>query len=119
MRRTYKLYLNDILEAIERIEKYTEGLNFEDFSENTLIVDAVVRNFEIIGEAAKQVPVEIKKKQDQNPWKEMAGMRDKLSHNYSGVDIEIVWRTAKKRLPELKQIVKELLKTVDKIERRF
>ena len=119
MRRTYKLYLNDILEAIERIEKYTEGLNFEDFSENTLIVDAVVRNFEIIGEAAKQVPVEIKKKQDQIPWKEMAGMRDKLSHNYSGVDIEIVWRTAKKRLPELKQIVKELLKTVDKIERRF
>jgi len=81
-----------------------------------MIVDAVVRNFEIIGEAAKQIPAEIKTKQDQIPWKEMAGMRDKLSHNYSGVDTEIVWRTTKKRLPELKRIIKELLKTVDKIE---
>lgn len=116
MKRTYKLYLNDILKATEKIEKYTTGLNFKDFSKNSMIVDAVVRNFEIIGEAAKQIPPEIKEQQGQIQWKEMAGMRDKLSHNYSGVDIEIVWRTAKKRLPELKQIIKELLKTADRIE---
>ena len=117
MKRTYKLYLNDILQAIERIETYTTGLNFEDFSKNSLIVDAVVRNFEIIGEAAKKIPPEIKEQQGQIQWKEMAGMRDKLSHNYSGVDMEIVWRTAKKRLPDLKRTIKELLKTADEIER--
>lgn len=111
MKRTYKLYLNDILQAIERIETYTKGLNFEDFSKNSMIVDAVVRNFEIIGEAAKQIPPEIRAQQGQIQWKEMAGMRDKLSHNYSGIDIEIVWKTAKKRLPELKCIIMELLKT--------
>ena len=116
MKRTQKLYLNDILEAIEKIEKYTKGLNFEDFSKNTMITDAVVRNFEIIGEAAKQIPPEIKKKQDQIPWKEMAGMRDKLSHDYSGVNIEILWKTAKKRVPTLKHLIAELLRTADEIE---
>ena len=115
MKRTYKLYLNDILQAIERIEKYTTGLNFDDFSKNNMIVDAVVRNFEIIGEAAKHIPPEIKEQQSQIQWKEMAGMRDKLSHNYSGIDIEIVWKTAKKRLPELKRTIKELLRTAEKI----
>jgi uncharacterized protein with HEPN domain len=117
VRRTYRLYLNDILEAIERIEKHAEGLTLEDFSKNTMILDAVVRNLEIIGEAAKQIPEEIKKKQDKIPWKEIAGMRDKLSHNYFGVDIEIVWKTVEKRLPELKQTIKDLLKTADNVER--
>lgn len=114
MKRSYKLYLNDILQAIGRIEKYTTGLNFEDFSKNDMIVDAVVRNFEIIGEAAKQIPPEIKEQQGHIQWKEMAGMRDKLSHNYSGIDIEIVWKTAKKRLPKLKRSIKGLLKTAEK-----
>jgi len=116
MKRTYKLYLNDILEAIERIENYTKGLSFEDFSKNSMVVDAVVRNFEIIGEAAKQIPTEIKKKQDQIPWKEMAGMRDKLTHDYSGVNMEILWQTTKKRLPTLKTLIENLLRNVEKIE---
>ncbi len=115
MRRTYRLYLNDILEAIDRIEKYVDGLDFEDFSKNTMIVDAVIRNFEIIGEATKQIPETVKKKYDRVPWKEMAGMRDKLSHDYFGVDIEIVWKTAKKRLTELKQVTNDLLDAVDNI----
>lgn len=109
MRRTYKLYLCDILEAIERIERYIDKLDFEGFSKETMIVDAVVRNFEIIGEAAKQIPEDTKKKYDGIPWKEITGMRDKLSHGYFGVDIEIVWKTAEKRLPELKQVIKTLL----------
>lgn len=62
MKKTYRVYLNDILQAIERIEEYMRGLNYEDFSKNSMMLDAVVRNFEIIGEAAKQIPPEIKQK---------------------------------------------------------
>jgi uncharacterized protein with HEPN domain len=114
MKRTYKLYLNDILEAIERIEQYTRGLSFKDFSTNSMRIDAVVRNFEIIGEAAKQIPIEIKEKQDQIPWKEMAGTRDKLTHDYSGINNEILWQTAKKRLPILKPLIENLIEKADK-----
>ena len=110
MKRNCRLFLNDILEAIQRIEKYIEGCNFEDFSKNLMMLDAVVRNFEIIGEAAKQIPEEIKQKHREIPWKEIIGMRDKLSHNYFGVDLEIVWRTSKKRLPDLKHVIEEMLK---------
>ena len=109
MKRTHRLYLNDILEAIERIENYVKDLTFEEFSKNTLVIDAVVRNFEIIGEATKQIPVEIKTEHPLIKWKEMAGMRDKLAHEYFGVNIEILWKTAKNRLPTLKPLVKELL----------
>ena len=109
MKRIIALYLNDILEAVERIEKYTDGLTFENFSKNPLVVDAVIRNFEIIGEAAKNIPAGVKENQPQIQWKEMAGMRDKLSHEYFGVNMEILWRTAKNRLPVLKPQIKELI----------
>jgi uncharacterized protein with HEPN domain len=109
LRRTYRLYLNDILEAIERIENYVEGRTFEEFSKNTLVIDAGVRNFEIIGEATKHIPAEVKTEHPLIKWKEMAGMRDKLAHEYFGVNIEILWKTARNRLPALKPLVKELL----------
>ena len=116
MKRTYRLYLNDILEAIERIEKYVKGRTFEEFSKNTLVIDAVVRNFEIIGEATKQIPAEVKTEHPLIKWKEMAGMRDKLAHEYFGVNIEILWKTAKNRLPVLKPLIKELLAKTKKLE---
>jgi uncharacterized protein with HEPN domain len=72
-------------------------------------LDAVVRNFEIIGEATKNISAEVKEANPQIPWKEMAGMRDKLAHEYFGVDVEILWRTAKNRLPALKPQIEELL----------
>jgi uncharacterized protein with HEPN domain len=109
VKRTHRLYLNDILEATERIETYVKNLTFEEFSENTLIIDAVVRNFEIISEATKQIPPEIKKQYPLVKWKEMAGMRDKLAHEYFGINLEILWKTAKNRLPALKPIIEELL----------
>ncbi len=109
MKRTHRLYLNDILEATERIEKYVKDLTFEEFSENTLIIDAVVRNFEIIGEATKQIPLEIKKQYPLVKWKEMAGMSDKLAHEYFGINIEVLWKTTKNRLPTLKPIIEKLL----------
>ena len=116
MRRTYLLYLNDILEAIERIENYVKGRTFEEFSKNTLVIDAVVRNFEIIGEATKQIPAELKTEHPLIKWKEMAGMRDKLAHEYFGVNIEILWKTARNRLPVLKPLVKELLTNSEETE---
>ncbi len=109
MKRTHILYLNDINEAIERIEIYIKDITFEEFSKNMLVIDAVVRNFEIIGEATKHIPTEIKTDNPLIKWKEMAGMRDKLVHEYFGVNIEILWKTAKNRLPTLKPLVKKLL----------
>jgi uncharacterized protein with HEPN domain len=113
LKRTHRLYLNDINEAIERIEVYVKDLTFEEFSKNMLVIDAVVRNFEIIGEATKHIPAEIKTDNPLIKWKEMAGMRDKLAHEYFGVNIEILWKTAKNRLPTLKPFVKELLKDTE------
>lgn len=107
-KRNYKLYLKDILDAIAKIEDYTKDLSFEEFSKNNLVVDAVVRNFEIIGEASKNIPEELKSKYPDIPWKEMAGMRDKMIHEYFGIDLEIVWKTAKIRLPQLEPLLKDI-----------
>jgi uncharacterized protein with HEPN domain len=107
-RRDSKLYLKDILDAIAKIEDYTKDLSFEEFSKNNLVVDAVVRNFEIIGEASKNIPEEIKAKYPDIPWKEMAGMRDKMIHEYFGIDLEIVWQTVKTRLSQLEFLLKDI-----------
>jgi uncharacterized protein with HEPN domain len=80
MKRDYKLYLDDMLEAISKIERYTEGLSYEQFRKDEKTIDAVITNFAIIGEAAKHIPAKIKKHYPEIPWKEMAGMRDKLVH---------------------------------------
>jgi uncharacterized protein with HEPN domain len=113
LNRTVALYLRDILEAIKRIGCYVEGCTFEQFAENTLIIDAVVRNFEIIGEATKHIPAELKQANPLVRWKDMAGMRDKLAHEYFGVDIDILWKTSINRLPTLKPQLEELLKEVE------
>ena len=113
MKRDYRLYMNDILEAIKKIEEYVKGMSFDDFTEDARTIDAVVRNFEIIGEAAKHIPSTIRKKYPDIPWKEMAGMRDKLVHAYFGVNLKVVWETIKNRLPEVKQLVKDLFETIN------
>jgi uncharacterized protein with HEPN domain len=112
LKRTLALYLNDVLEAIERIESYVERCSFEQFAKNTLVIDAVVRNFEIIGEATKHIPVEIKQENPLIRWKDMAGMRDKLAHEYFGVDIDILWKTSVNRLPALKPQIEKLLREI-------
>lgn len=112
MARNGKLYINDILEAIEKIESYTKDATFEEFSQNKMAIDAVVRNFEIIGEASKNVPANIKTHYTNVPWKEMAGMRDKVIHEYFGVDLDILWKTIQQSLPKLKQSLKDILKNL-------
>lgn len=113
-KRSFRLYLKDILEAIEKINNYTKNLSFEEFSQNTMIVDAVIRNFEIIGEATKHIPEEIRKSYPEIPWKEMAGMRDKMIHEYFGVDLEIVWKTIKIRLPQILLLLEQVYDSLNK-----
>jgi uncharacterized protein with HEPN domain len=114
LKRDARLYLDDILDAVEKIENYVDGLTFEEFSEDSKTVDAIVRNFEIIGEATKRISTETKEEHPQIPWKMMAGTRDKLIHEYFGVNLQVLWKTVKEDIPPLKRSVKQLLQKMDK-----
>ena len=103
------LYLKDIMEAIEAIERFTEGIDFKTFSQDDMRSSAVIRKFEIIGEAAKHIPDPIKQKYPDIPWKDMAGFRDRLIHFYFGVKYELVWETIQVELPALKLRLKQIL----------
>ena len=107
--RTSRLYLIDILEAINSIEKFVAGLDFEAFKNDDLRCSAVIRKFEIMGEAAKNIPEDIRQKYDSVHWRGMAGMRDKLIHLYFGIKYEIVWNTVKDVIPELKTLIIKIL----------
>jgi len=109
MPRDFKIFLKDILEAISRIETYTKDLSFEDFCENKLVQDGVVRNLEIIGEAIKHVPEEIRKKHPDLEWKKIAGLRDILIHAYFGIDRDIVWDVITSKIPNLKEQITLIL----------
>jgi len=112
-KRDVKLYVRDILEAIKAIEKFVEGMDFESFKEDDKTSSAVIRKFEIIGEATKNIPQSIKEKYPHIPWKEMAGFRDKLIHFYFGIKYDIVWDTIKLRLPELRNNIERVLKGLE------
>ena len=94
-------YLRHIAEAIEKVEKYTKG-GRRKFVEDTMIQDSVIRNLEIIGEAAKNLPAELRKSYPKVPWRSNMGMRNVLVHEYFGVDLDIVWKVVTQRLPILK-----------------
>lgn len=106
-KRVSKLYIKDILDSIKSICKYTNGLSFKAFRSKKIVIDAVVRNFEIIGEAAKNVSENVKYIQPGIPWKEMSGMRNKIIHEYFGIDLDIIWKTIQ-GLPDLETAFKKI-----------
>ena len=107
-KRDYRDYINDILSEINSIKEFTKDLSFEEFSSDKKTVYAVIRSFEVIGEAVKNLPEEIRDTYPDIPWKKMSGMRDKLIHEYFGVSLPILWQTVKNRIPELEILIKPL-----------
>lgn len=100
--------MNDMLEAIEKIERYIDSLSFEEFEGNPMVVDAVVRNLEVIGEAAKHIPEELRTKGGSINWKQVVGFRNVAIHAYFAVDVEIVWTVATQGLVQLKQVIAQI-----------
>ena len=110
MRRDISLYIKDILQNMSDAEEFIQGFSYDQFASDKKTLNAVMRSMEVIGEAAKKVPDEIRAKYPSVPWKEMAGMRDKLIHFYFGVDREAVWLVVKDRIPIIKPFIGQILR---------
>ncbi|OGU75466.1 MAG: hypothetical protein A2V93_09340 [Ignavibacteria bacterium RBG_16_34_14] len=109
-RRDWKILFEDIVESINKIEEYIKGLSFEDFSHNSLIIDAVVRNIEIIGEASKNMPQAIQNKFHDIPWQKLKGIRNRIVHEYFKIDVSIIWFIIQNELNSLKGNIEKHLK---------
>jgi len=107
--RIYLDYLNDILDSILKISRFIEDMSFDEFQTDEKTQYAVIRALEIIGEASKKIPSEIKERSPDIPWREMTGMRDKLIHDYFGVDAEVVWKTAAEDILSLEKSIRILI----------
>lgn len=118
MKKDPRVYLAHILECAQKIERYTKG-GEREFLSGSLIQDAVIRNFEIIGEAAKRVPAAYRRAHAEIPWRLMAGFRDVLIHAYEGVDLNRVWRIAQEDLPRVRDAIGKLLPPLEELEKEL
>lgn len=110
MKRNFDLYLEDILEAIQAIESYIEGINFEKFKDIPIMIDAVLRQLTIIGEASHHLPENVKNKMNV-PWEKVVAIRNRLIHGYFDVELKVTWDTAKKDVQDLKKEIKKYLRS--------
>jgi len=110
MKRIYIDYLQDMLDNAKRAIQFTKGMSFESFSRDDKTVYAVIRAVEVIGEAARNVPEKVRSKYSEIPWRDIAGMRDKLIHQYFGINMQVVWQTIHEDLPMLIDTLQEIIK---------
>lgn len=108
MKRDLGLYLDDILDCIEKIQLHTSGITEKQFYENVLVEDAVVRRLEIIGEAAKHIPPRIRGRHPNIPWQDIVGMRNRLVHEYFGIQLRRAWKVAQEDLKQLKETILQI-----------
>ena len=108
-KRVYTDYLQDIVDYAEKAMRFVRGVSFDDFGDNEEKVFAVVKALEVIGEAARHLPKSLSDKYPAVPWKKVTGMRDKMTHEYFSVDLEVVWRTVHEDLPPLRDTAKKML----------
>jgi uncharacterized protein with HEPN domain len=101
-------YIEHILDCIRKINEFSNGLSLKKFKTNEMVQDAIIRNIEIIGEASKKISRDTKQTYYEIRWKEIAGMRDKLIHDYLGVDVSVVWKTIKEDIPALEKSIREI-----------
>lgn len=109
MKRSYRLFVEDILESVDKIERYVKGISYDNFVENEMIIDAVIRNLEVIGEASKNIPENIREQYTTIPWRRIIGLRNIMIHGYFGIDLSIIWEIITKNLPETKPSIVEML----------
>jgi len=103
------MFIEDILEALHKIERYIRGLTYETFARNEMVVDAVIRNLEIIGEASRNIPKDVRGTYPEIPRKRMIGLRNIAIHEYFGVDLDIIWEIISRNLPETEPVIAEML----------
>lgn len=113
MKRDYRLFIEDILDSIEKVEEFTANMGYEDFMKDDKTKSAVVMKLGIIGEASKNIPKNIRQKHKELPWSDMAKMRDKIIHWYFGINYQIVWNVIKERLPEIKPTIQGILREME------
>ncbi len=111
MPRDYKYYLEDIIESIEKIQEYTIGYSFIQFRDDSKTIDAVIRNLEIIGEAARKIPEEIRHKSPQIEWRKIISLRNILIHEYPGIDLEVIWDIVQNKLSPLSKYMKQMMQS--------
>ncbi|MCX7856161.1 MAG: DUF86 domain-containing protein [Anaerolineae bacterium] len=109
MKRDYRLFLEDILAAMDAIERFVEGMSLEELYQDDKTASAVIRKLEIIGEATRHIPPHLRQAYPDIPWKEMAGMRDRLIHGYFGIDYELVWQAIRVHIPQTRPKLQAML----------
>ena len=111
--RSHADYLRDILDAVANARQFVAGMDYEQFARDAKTAFAVVRALEIIGEASKRIPPDVRTRFTNVPWREMSGMRDKLIHDYMGVNLRVVWQTVQEDLPALEPAVRRVLEALE------